>query len=108
LGLLDSEKSRVYYFKNNTNKKNLGREITENFGKKNNFKSNFRLVEWNTSAQITPIYKAKTFICKKCAILDVKYRLKIANTAKKILKSKPYVVLILSGTVDQIRQFKFG
>jgi hypothetical protein len=28
------------------------------------FKANFRLVQGDNSAQIVPIYKAKTFICK--------------------------------------------
>jgi hypothetical protein len=40
-----------------------------------------------------------TFL-KICPILDVKFRLDIFNVDKKTLKSKPYIVSILSLTVD--------
>jgi hypothetical protein len=38
------------------------------------FKANIRLVETDNSAQIVPIYKAKTFVCKN-----------MCNTLSKIL-----------------------
>jgi hypothetical protein len=51
------------------------------------FKTNFRLVEDDNNTQITPFYKAKTFICKN-----------MSNILWTI-KAKPYVALILSRTV---------
>jgi hypothetical protein len=34
------------------------------------FKANFRLLEGDNCAQIIPIYKAKTFICKNMCYVD--------------------------------------
>ena len=58
-------------------------------------KSNFKLIEGDKGAQVIPNYIAETFILKAlCSIPK-----NIANITKKTLKSKPYVVLILSPTV---------
>jgi hypothetical protein len=46
----------------------LGRYVIEKMEEKNRkkakFMANFRLVTGDNSAQVIPIYKAKTFICK--------------------------------------------
>ena len=79
--------------------RNLMVKLEEKIQKMTNFKANFRLVLVKYSVQVIPIYKARTFICKDMCNTSCKYRLNIANTSKKTLKSKHYVVLILSRTV---------
>ena len=70
LGFLDSEKAKLYFSRRNAVEKTVfwaaiwqtsWKKIIEKMAK---FKANIRLVKGDNSAQIVPIYKAKTFICK--------------------------------------------
>jgi hypothetical protein len=79
--------------------RNLMMMLEEKKNKDGKFKTNFMLVLMNNCARIIPIYKAKTSVCKNMSNNLCIISTNIVNITKKKLKSKQYVVLILSRTV---------